>query len=192
MEASVIKLVRTSQGRTNRYDLFVRSDAVKRVIRTLRRVEHLAGWHVGVHRCWCERVGTTKGEIRRGPNRPLSTLASWNVCGLASKRADVEWFLHKEKVAILALQETLRSSDEWRLRLAGYECIEAPCVTGNPGARGVALAIAPTSPGTKSARGPTTGFGPRCTTAALQTKPSRGLSVPYTFQHRGAKPETPC
>ena len=141
-DTHIVRLARRSQRYTTRYDLYVKSDAVKGILRCMRREAHRAGWRVKEHLCRCRRSKKGEGQPRARRAKP-SMLASWNVHGLKSKRADVEYFLQKEHVAVLALQETLRGVDDWRLRLSGYQCIEAPMVPGEAGKRGVALAIAP-------------------------------------------------
>src|SRR5262245_15323489 len=89
----------------------------------LRRVERLAGWHVREHQCQCVRAKRARRDDSRGMAQPLAALASWSMHGIKSKRADVEYFLRKKGVAILALQETLKSDDYWRLRLADYHIV---------------------------------------------------------------------
>jgi len=89
---------------TTRYDLSVRRDAAKRVLALLRRVERLAGWHVRRDRGQRVRAKRARRGDTQGMARPLATLASWNIHGLKSKREDVEYFLRKRRVEILALQ----------------------------------------------------------------------------------------
>jgi len=138
----ITKLTRVSQRYTTRYDLQVEPDAVPRVLRKLWNQKHRAGWHVREHACRCRRRKTVRGQSQNRKPEP-NLIATWNVHGLKPKRTEVEYFMRKEGVAVLALQETLRGVDDWRLRLGAYQCIEAPCKPGVPGKRGVALAVAP-------------------------------------------------
>jgi len=55
---------------------------------------------------------------RLQPN--LIYLATWNINGFWTKVRDVERFLDKEKVVVLALQETLIKATHYQLEIEGY------------------------------------------------------------------------
>ena len=134
------KLRRSRQRHGFRYDLFVKPEAVPRVLDCLRRQEHLAGWHVREHVPFATRAR------RRSPKALASkqrVFASWNIHGTKGKRQELTWFLQREQVGVLALQETLHKSDSWRLRLGNYQVLSSPMSEGKVGERGVALAISP-------------------------------------------------
>jgi exonuclease III len=50
----------------------------------------------------------------------LTNISTWNINGFWSKIKQVENFVDSEKVAILALQETLVKTSHYAMRLEGY------------------------------------------------------------------------
>ena len=138
---TLIQSLRRSKQRNGfRYDLFVKPEAVARATDLLRRQNHLTGWHVREHIPHAKRV---KKDFPRPTVRNERIMASWNVNSTRSKRQELTWFLRRERVAVLALQETLHKSDWWRLRLGDYQVLSSPMNSGKVGERGVALAISP-------------------------------------------------
>jgi exonuclease III len=77
------------------------------------------------------------------PDLAQSVFASWNIRSTKGKRHELMWFLKREQVDVLALQETFHKDDEWRLRLGNYQVLSSPMSKGTVGERGVALAISP-------------------------------------------------
>ena len=136
----LLRMRRCTQRSGVRYDLFVRLDAAERVLGLLRAQKRLAGWHVRKHIPYPER---SRRPARVEVETPPRVMASWNVNGSRGKRPELGWFLRRERVSILALQETLHHSDDWRLRLGQYQVLSSPMNPGKVGERGVALAIAP-------------------------------------------------
>ncbi len=137
---SVRRLRRSVQRNSSRYDLFVEPNAAREVLTLLESQKQRMGWYVRMHVPFRKRQrsqGTNQGTALR------RVLASWNVNSVRGKRDEICWYLHKERVAVLALQETLHKSDDWRMRLGQYQCITSPMNEGRVGERGVALAIAP-------------------------------------------------
>jgi exonuclease III len=71
--------------------------------------------------------------------RSLPTgLATWNINGFWSKKPQIVDFLYKEKVAVLALQETLVARAHYSIRVNGYRCYS---VMAEEGFRGTALLV---------------------------------------------------
>jgi exonuclease III len=68
-------------------------------------------------------------------------LATWNVRSLGGNRGELEMFLRREGVAILAVQETHLVEGGWPLRIRGYQCMESAAAKGEPGKVGLALLV---------------------------------------------------
>ena len=139
LTSHIYKLRHRVQKSGSRHDLIVNPKYAARILKYLRNQTHLAGWHVRMHIPYPER---SKARYLRSPSFGKG-IASWNVNSLKGKRDEIAWYLSKEGIAILALQETLHKSEDWRMRLGKYQCIESPMQEGKVGERGVALAIAP-------------------------------------------------
>ncbi len=84
------------------------------------------------------RLAAVESWVRRR----FLAFATWNVNQLARKKADIEARLLAVPggIQVVALQETMRTSGDWNLRIAGYQCVERRA-RDSPGARGVALCV---------------------------------------------------
>jgi exonuclease III len=134
----ILKLRFRVQQKTIRYDLFVKPKSASLILSLLKSHKHLTGWHVIMHKPYLERPRPNNLKVISSCNG----LASWNVNSLKRNRDEIAWFLKRKGIAIIALQETLHS-DEWRMRIGKYQCIQSPMQHGEVGQRGVALAISP-------------------------------------------------
>ena len=83
---------------------------------------------------------------RQGRTEPTTAfsgkLVSWNIRTLAGRRGIVRHLLERENVAVLGLQETQRTAQQYPLRLSGYDVLEqvAPHPLGQS-KRGMALIV---------------------------------------------------
>lgn len=76
-----------------------------------------------------------------GRPAPLFRVCTLNVRGVKSKGTDLRYFLQKEPIEVLCLQETLQKAASWPLRLSGYRCYAA--LGENVSSfRGLAVAVA--------------------------------------------------
>jgi exonuclease III len=136
----VCRLCRSTQNSNSRFDLFVKLESTDTILQLLKEKAHLAGWYVRLHIPYAERQ---RSRIEKRIKSPSKVLASWNVNSVRGKSEEIAWYLSKERVAVLAIQETLHKGEDWRMRIGKYQCIESPMHEGKVGERGVALAIAP-------------------------------------------------
>ena len=96
-------------------------------------------WRLALWQPWRERrlePANTKAQSWLRPN--LSSIATWNINGFWRKSKDVEAFVDTEKVAILALQETLVRDSHYSIRLQGYRCF---CSNAEEDFRGMATLV---------------------------------------------------
>jgi exonuclease III len=133
-------LRRIAQVGDFRYDLFLSPEVVPEALDRLTGMRRFTGWHVREHR---HTTRPSKKERRRKGDSSPRTITSWNVNGTRGKRQELGWFLKRERVAVLALQETRHKAGDWRLRLGRYQVLSSPMNEGRAGERGVALAIHP-------------------------------------------------
>jgi exonuclease III len=135
------------------------------ILRRLGRTSRISGLYARKHRPWDERNKRVESKghdsDRKGPRvdknlscqkdlrfpngeskarKPTTIrIATWNIQGLRGKRQEVSWFLQAQGVDIMAIQETGLTSDAWRLRIPGYNCLSIPCK--GTGQRGLTLCI---------------------------------------------------
>jgi exonuclease III len=104
----------------------------------LRKSEVLQ-WRIALWQPWRER---RMEPARNNPpivRKSLPTgLATWNINGFWSKKVQVVDLLYKERVAVLAIQETLVSKGHYPISLDGYRCYS---VTAEEGFRGTAILV---------------------------------------------------
>jgi exonuclease III len=85
------------------------------------RFAQVTHWRIALWQSWRERrmepVDANPVEELR-PN--LTSIATWNINGFWRKVKDIEGFVEAEKVAVLALQETLVKASHYKIRLRGY------------------------------------------------------------------------
>jgi len=68
-------------------------------------------------------------------------IGTWNIRGTKGKRGEIEHYLNENRLDILGLQETLKTTRSWSLRYSGYQIVEVPVETLSRGNRGLALLI---------------------------------------------------
>ncbi len=146
--ACVVKVVRILQhNRVVRFDLYVvRAGAGGRAAdAALERLRRWPGrWWAAIHRPWHQRRGLASSPTLARVPSPLGRglkLASWNVRSLGGNRGELEMYLRREGIAILAVQETHLVEGGWPLRIRGYQCLESAAVKGEPGKVGLALLV---------------------------------------------------
>lgn len=143
--AQVQSIQRCDQGQVTRFDLRVLGSALHAILRRLREARPSVPWHVRRHIPYHSR----KHQQRRSKTSlpPKCTgLASWNIRGLKGKREELLWFLRQQRLAVLAVQETLCTPADWPLRVGPYTCIHSPAIPGSKGQQGVALLVHPDLP----------------------------------------------
>lgn len=150
----VIKVSRVVQrnNRRLRLDVFVMAGVrAKSVLKRVVKAQKAHGWLARFHRAWEQRRSLRR---RRGAAANLNLPAThenhqtgslkfstWNIHSVANKRPELEMYLRQTCTAVLALQETARSSEHWPIRVRGYQCFEAPAMEHQPGQRGLALLV---------------------------------------------------
>lgn len=94
-----------------------------------------------------EAVESTTVEDFRSQTEPQNEVreitlpfATWNIRTLTGKRSEVEQYILCTKVQVLALQETRRTSQGWRVRLQGFQVFES-VATNERGRNGLALYV---------------------------------------------------
>lgn len=86
-----------------------------------QRFATVTHWRLAIWQPWRERRTTPADTTPFSRLRPnLTHLATWNINGFWTKVRDVERFLDTEKVAVLALQETLVKATHYEPRVKGY------------------------------------------------------------------------
>ena len=73
---------------------------------------------------------------------PRLRLASFNIASINGKRVELAHMLDREKIDIIALQETRRSRDDWRISISGFNCVES-LVSTHQASNGLARAKGP-------------------------------------------------
>ena len=148
LSASLRKViaVRQSDG-TTRHDLYVVPGDVEDVVSALRKRRPSFRWHCSRPVPWRARTA------RSGVRAPAITaqghcahrrvcVATLNIRGISKKRSHLEVYLRQGAVTVCGLQETLCSSQAWRLRIFGYGILERTLDRDQPGVLGVALLFA--------------------------------------------------
>jgi exonuclease III len=80
-------------------------------------------WRLAIWQPWRERRLTPADMTPINRLRPnLTSVATWNINGFWRKLKEIENFVDSEKVAVLALQETLVSACHYSIRMKGYRC----------------------------------------------------------------------
>ena len=84
-------------------------------------------WRLAIWQSWRERQtepANTTPFSRLRPN--LVNIATWNINGFWRKIKDIEQFVEVEKVAVLAIQETLVKAKHYEPRVEGYRAFFSP------------------------------------------------------------------
>ena len=139
-----------------RFDIFVSAGIrSENVFKRLVRAQKTQGWLVRKHRSWEQRQRLRRlrgaaanpnvpANLRNHQIQPKGSLkfCTWNIQSVVNKRPELELFLRRSHMAVLALQETARSSEHgWPIRIRGYQCLEMPVMERQPGQRGLALLV---------------------------------------------------
>ena len=147
--ARVHKVERVQQrdGRV-RFDVFVPQDQLEATVAFMRNASRRLGWHARPHVPYRERAqepgvrgGRGGRQMGRNPAPPRLKVCSLNIGSIKTKRQDLGVFAAREKLAVLALQETRRQQEHWRFRLSGYHSLEAMASPTRPGHHGLALLV---------------------------------------------------
>jgi exonuclease III len=99
----------------------------------------VARWRLALWQPWRERRNEPALEPPPTTQQQLYTaLATWNINGFWSKKAQIVDFLHKEKIAVCVLQETLVRATNYPIRVDGYSSY---FVNAEEGFRGLAVLV---------------------------------------------------
>lgn len=83
-------------------------------------------WRVALWQSWRERrMEPAKPTPPQMPQKNLTAVATWNINGFWSKSNEVEDLLVTEKVAVLALQETLVGRTHYPIQMGGYRVYQS-------------------------------------------------------------------
>ena len=127
----ILKIVEVRQTEyLKRFDIWVNRRKWSEALTALRRAKHQHRWWVRAHKHYMERLrGGQMGIPQRTPggNRKVGLLkiATWNINSIASKRQELELYLLRSGVKLLALQETWRDVGQWPLCLREFQVFEA-------------------------------------------------------------------
>lgn len=163
---SLLKVVKQTSMRkaSVRWDLFVRKPNAQGCLDRLSgTTARRCGWFVREDRPYAMRVRMRKEKLLKSPSasttkrasarsragasgdipgeRPRVRVASLNINGLASKKAELGLMCAEKNINVLCLQETLWKPCGWHLKLPGYQVIGTNLETGKLGRRGVAVAV---------------------------------------------------
>lgn len=88
-------------------------------------------WRLAIYEPWIDRKKDLVDSVINTPARPSNnTMASWNVNGWHRKKYAIEEFMRKERVAILAVQETLVGLSHYPIKVDGYMTFSRPWQEG--------------------------------------------------------------
>jgi exonuclease III len=127
----ILKIVEVRQTENQkRFDIWVNRRRWPEVLAVLRRAKHQHRWWVRAHKHYMERLRESRmGVPQRTPggHRKVGSLkiATWNINSIASKRQELELYLSRSGVRLLALQETWRDVGQWPLCLKEFQVFEA-------------------------------------------------------------------
>ena len=133
-----------------RFDIFCEPGATERLLQYMKSHAHRLGWYTRRHQSREERTRRTPQRLgdprthptsQQGqPQHPVTRFGTYNINGVRAKKPHLQRLLEKHEVACLALQETLLTTQDWRLRIPGYRCFGSDGRSG-PSERGVALLL---------------------------------------------------
>lgn len=81
-------------------------------------------WRVALWQPWRERRNTPAREPSTKLSSNLMSVATWNINGFWSKRIEVENFMSEQKIAVLALQETLVKASHYTVQADRYKAYQ--------------------------------------------------------------------
>lgn len=134
---SVHKATQRADGRI-RWDISLDPNGAAGAIARLRQGMRKRGWYVRQHVPYVARAHAAPAP------RPLLSgraLATWNIGTARNKLEELGNVMLSERVAVAALQETLRTASIRELRIRNCNVLERCMDRAVPGARGVALAV---------------------------------------------------
>ena len=82
-------------------------------------------WRVALWQPWRERRVEPAKTTPPKRQLNLAAAATWNINGFWAKQGEVSVFLREQKVAVLALQETLVTAKHYVVRMEGYKCYQS-------------------------------------------------------------------
>ena len=161
----IVKLQRvTFANSPPRIDMWVRGDLGASLVRHLREMTRertpsfirslkasgasknyrsvaTSGWRMAIWRSWRDRHDAVERPVRKNDElaKPLGCrLATLNVNGFPSKRAQVAEFLREERITVVTLQETLVSAAQYPVHIPGFNTFARPW---QEGFRGLAILV---------------------------------------------------
>lgn len=88
------------------------------------------GWRMDYYRPWRDRQDLGKLKGASTARKPPSTIVTLNINGLNKRQLQLADLLSREAVAVCALQETLVNSQQYPIRMTGYNTFAIPWQEG--------------------------------------------------------------
>ena len=133
----IIKIDRVTQlcmGRV-RFDIYVETGWARCLLHKLSAGRRRFGWHYRRSFNYEQRTGgqlsvsmrlaraaaqsNRSAPVPDQPTKPL-TVATYNINGIKKKRVDLQYFLEKEEIEVLGIQETLQQAADWPIKIPGF------------------------------------------------------------------------
>jgi len=81
-------------------------------------------WRVALWQPWRERRNMPAQISHKMQSSNLTSVATWNINGFWSKQLEVKDFMSEQKIAVLAIQETLVKASHYTIRMNGYRAYQ--------------------------------------------------------------------
>lgn len=88
------------------------------------RFENVTHWRIALWQPWRERRYEPARPPPQKQSSNLTSVATWNINGFWSKQMEMEDFLSEQKIAVLALQETLVKASHYTIQMNGYKAYQ--------------------------------------------------------------------
>ena len=89
--------------------------------RNKERLAAVTHWRLALWQPWREQQNMPARVSPKKQSLNLISVATWNINGFSSKRAEMEDFMSEQKVAMLALQEMLVKASHYQVHMNGYK-----------------------------------------------------------------------
>jgi len=109
------------KARRRNRTVFAELDQRPRNKECLAAVTH---WRLALWQPWRERQNMPARVSPKKQSLNLISVATWNINGFSSKRAEMEDFMSEQKVAMLALQEMLVKASHYQVHMNGYKAYQ--------------------------------------------------------------------
>ena len=129
-----------------RYDIYCNAEVAQHLLEYMHRHGWRWGWNVRTHRAGRHRrriapvqpppVEEQEEDMERP--RVMLKVGTYNINGARGKKRELQRLLEKEKLTVLAVQETLLRDTDWILHIPGYHCFQI-CGTHAASERGLGL-----------------------------------------------------